>query len=61
MLVGFLICGSGKSINIACVYSYTEKWDFIVNINFSCDFKNGDILKNLLYDVTFISAIFEKE
>ena len=41
----FLICGGRKSVNIACVYKYTKKWDFIVDIDFLCEIENGIILK----------------
>ena len=62
IIVGrFFICGGGKSVKIACVFLYTEKWDFIVDIDFLCEIKNAVILKGLLYYVNFISALREKE
>ena len=42
MLVDFFIC---KSVNITCVYKYIKKWDFIVDIDFLCEIKNGIIRK----------------
>ena len=50
---------SGKFVDIAWVYKGTEKWDFIVDIDFLCEVKNGVILKSLLNFVDFISAISE--
>ena len=52
MLEVFFIYRGDKFVNIAFIYLNTEKWDFIVNIEFLCDVK-----KSLLYYVDFISAI----
>ena len=53
----FFICGGSKLVNIACVYLYTKKSDFFVDIDFLCEIENRIILKGLLYCVNFITAI----
>ena len=57
----FFISGGGKSVNIACVYFYTKKWDLIFDIDFLCEIENRIILKGLLYYANFISVISEKK
>ena len=40
----FIICRSGQSVSIACVYNDTEKNNFIVNVKFLSAVKNGVIV-----------------
>ena len=43
-------------VNIACVNSYREKWNIIIDIDFLREIKNGIILNGLLLYVNFISS-----
>ena len=56
-LMPVVFCRGDKFANIACVNKDAKKWDFIVDIEFLSEVKNGVSLKRLLYYVDFISAI----